>query len=374
MTLIDALQAQWWADALLRSSLQGGVVIVLAALALRFIRSIPAFIAAWVWRIVLLKMLAGLFIPLTVLITDRPASIPGLTDTHVRPSLALPQWIVGVSALGFAVVATMLFLDFLSVRRLRKHTHECRRSEVHASLADASARMGVRTPPAVLEGPEVDRPMLVCGVGPGDARPAIVLPSALLNEETPAAIEGMLAHELAHQRRHDLVWGWIATITTAIFFFHPLVWYAQACLRRAQDEACDALALKASKTSPSEYGRLLVRLAQGPAVKSLPEPMAAGVVESFRALRTRLIRLTNPSTPLRTVPLLAVLALCVAAAPTWQLERQPRKVDMNNLFFVQTADGKPMNIPVIIGDGPTAQVIQFGTVPAVEKSAEEASP
>src|SRR6185436_3155664 len=169
------------------------------------------------------------------------------------------------------------------------------------------------------------------GVGPSDPRSAILIPSALLDEETPTAIEGMLAHELAHLRRHDLIWGWIATITTAIFFFHPLVWYAQACLRRAQDEACDALALKASKTSPSEYGRLLVRLAQGPAVKPLPEPMAAGVVESFAALRSRLVRLAKPTTPLRVVPLAAVVMLCLAAAPTWQIEQRPRKVDMNNL-------------------------------------------
>jgi beta-lactamase regulating signal transducer with metallopeptidase domain len=56
--------------------------------------------------------------------------------------------------------------------------------------------------------------------------PAIIFPRSLLAACSRRELRLMLAHELAHLKRRDLQWGWLATAAHALFFFHPLVWIA----------------------------------------------------------------------------------------------------------------------------------------------------
>src|SRR5262249_18465121 len=59
-------------------------------------------------------------------------------------------------------------------------------------------RLGVRGVVALLESARVEVPMVV-----GWLRPAILGPAAALSGLSPAELEAILAHELAHIRRHD---------------------------------------------------------------------------------------------------------------------------------------------------------------------------
>lgn len=71
----------------------------------------------------------------------------------------------------------------------------------------------------------------------------------------------ILLHELAHIRRLDALWLWIAALATALFWFHPLVWLARQQLRREMEDACDDAVLGAG-VSGAHYARHLIRLAR----------------------------------------------------------------------------------------------------------------
>jgi beta-lactamase regulating signal transducer with metallopeptidase domain len=106
----------------------------------------------------------------------------------------------------------------------------------------------------VYESSEVTVPMTV-----GVMRPVIILPSAwrAWDSETLAAI---IAHELAHVRRHDASIAFAAHLNRAMFWFHPLAWWLERKLAATAEHACDEAAARAI-AAPDRYAEILVEMA-----------------------------------------------------------------------------------------------------------------
>ncbi len=112
-------------------------------------------------------------------------------------------------------------------------------------------QMGLRRAPMLLAHPSAG-PLLL-----GITHPVIIVPEAMLigdGEELRLA----LAHELAHVRRRDILWGWLPALAS-FFFFHPLLYPARRECRLAQEIACDAEALSRTDASPRDYGAMLLK-------------------------------------------------------------------------------------------------------------------
>ena len=68
-------------------------------------------------------------------------------------------------------------------------------------------------------------------------------------------------HELSHIKRHDVVFQLIARLACALYWFHPLVWYALHRLRVERELACDDSVLAAGER-PSDYAEQLLEVAR----------------------------------------------------------------------------------------------------------------
>ena len=55
--------------------------------------------------------------------------------------------------------------------------------------------------------------------------------------------DAMIAHELAHLAVHDPAWGVLADAVVAVFWWHPLVWWARRQLCAANEAAADEASL-----------------------------------------------------------------------------------------------------------------------------------
>ena len=128
-------------------------------------------------------------------------------------------------------------------------------------LASAMARRAMRRGPVrtdvgrpVYQSPEVTVPMTV-----GAMRPVIVLPIGWRSwdAETLAAI---IAHEVAHVRRHDALIAFAAHLNRAVFWFHPLAWWLERKLAVTAEHACDEFAARAIG-APGRYAEILVEMA-----------------------------------------------------------------------------------------------------------------
>jgi beta-lactamase regulating signal transducer with metallopeptidase domain len=96
----------------------------------------------------------------------------------------------------------------------------------------------------------------VCGV----RRPKLVLPHALVGMLGGEEWRQVLAHELAHVKRRDLVWGWIPEIARVLYFFHPVAHWVDYRVRLEREMACDQMAMAVSGRGPAEYADTLVRV------------------------------------------------------------------------------------------------------------------
>lgn len=116
----------------------------------------------------------------------------------------------------------------------------------------------------------------VCGI----LRPTLVLPRTLTVSLTTAELRQVIAHELAHIKRRDLVWSWIPEVARMIYFFHPVAHWVAWRVRLERELACDQWAIVASGNSPGEYAQTLVRVvshvSQPAALRAAIAPLTGG--------------------------------------------------------------------------------------------------
>lgn len=183
----------------------------------------------------------------------------------------LLAWLAG-AGLALIRLASASFVVTLAVRRAQT----VQTPGWSALLEDAVATLGVRRRVELRESRAVEVPNVS-----GHRSPVVLLPAAAEGwpEERRRAI---LLHEVAHVARHDRLIQTLAYIVRALYWPHPLVWWAASSLRREAERACDDRVLQAGTTAP-EYARHLVEVARG-----LARPASRFLTASAGAERTRL--------------------------------------------------------------------------------------
>jgi len=145
-------------------------------------------------------------------------------------------------------------------------------------------------------------------------RPVVLVPTALLARMPVELIEALLAHELAHIRRHDYLVNLLQGAVEALLFYHPVTWWLSRCIRREREQVADQLAAQAI----GEPRRLALALSELSAclatIERLPSPVLAA---NGGHLMSRIEHLVRPA--LRrsrggriAFPLLGVAVACVA--------------------------------------------------------------
>jgi hypothetical protein len=61
---------------------------------------------------------------------------------------------------------------------------------------------------------------------------------------TPEQIQAVLAHELAHVRRHDCLVKVVQAVVETLLFYHPAVWWVSGRINHESEQCCDDLALQ----------------------------------------------------------------------------------------------------------------------------------
>ncbi len=170
----------------------------------------------------------------------RPGAIAGVTVRHIRMTLdqALPI-IVGLWAIGVACLLLRLFGGWQRVRRLHQRSLRLMASAQQPACQRLAIRLGVVRAVRVVDSNEVDTPTLV-----GWLRPIILLPLAALSQLTPEQVDAILAHELAHVRRYDVIVNGVQTVVETLLFYHPAVWWISARIRAEREHCCDDIAVE----------------------------------------------------------------------------------------------------------------------------------
>ena len=141
----------------------------------------------------------------------------------------------------------------------------------------------------------------------GHVKPVIVLPAAVLSGLSVSQLEAILAHELAHVRRHDYLVNLAQTVIETLLFYHPAVWWVSRQVRW-REHCCDDLAVTVCR-SRQEH----VHAARSRRARTSTALLALGATDGSLLARGRLLAPAHGS--LSSARLAAsVIALTVVAA------------------------------------------------------------
>jgi beta-lactamase regulating signal transducer with metallopeptidase domain len=236
-------------------------------------------------------------------------------QVRARIANALPG-IVGLWCAGVLVLSVRYLGGWRLVQRMDRSAQPLLDDEVAAGLARLVHRMRVSRPVRLLESTMVEVPTVV-----GWLRPAILLPAATIAGLTAEQLEAILAHELAHVRRHDYLASLLQSAVETVLFYHPAVWWVSHRMRVERELCCDDEAVAACG-NPIEYARALAGLeALRPAPRFAPAatggPLFERIARLVAAPSSHGVRATRAATAL-----LGCAALALALTGVTSLRAQ----------------------------------------------------
>ena len=224
------------------------VLMLVACAADLMLRRAPAAVRHLMWT---LSLVSALLLPLGSLYAPRVAGAAFVIRTSaVSGALAAPakfKWVMAIYIAGVAILLLRLVLDIVAANRM---VREARGSSL----------------PGVLVSERATVPF---------AWGSIVVPAGF---ETREAV---LAHEAAHLERGDVWTSLLAAIACAVYWFHPLVWWANYRMRLEADRACDDAVLRRG-FEDAGYAEDLVSVARsfGPAARLAPGAVTRSQLEA----------------------------------------------------------------------------------------------
>jgi TonB family protein len=266
--------------------------MMLACVADVALRRAPAALRHLMWC---LTLVSALLLPVGGLYVPRIAGQAFVIHTNAAAGVLLDtpnkfKWIIAVYLTGVAILLLRLALDILAANRLVRESKP-------SSL------------PGVLVSDHATVPF---------AWGSIVVPAGY---ENWAAV---VAHERAHIERWDVWTAVVARIACAIYWFHPLVWWAASRMRLEADRACDDSVLR-DGFGDTGYAENLVQIAKSFGRSEL----APGLLDRSQ-LELRVRHILSAGVDRRRLSAaalcLGVLASIAVVAPLAALSREDVKI------------------------------------------------
>lgn len=137
--------------------------------------------------------------------------------------------LVAAYLLAVAALSSRLAAQLHYLRRLRRTAlpgDAALQARVRALVARSGLHAGSFPAPQLAFSERVDTAMVM-----GWRAPLILLPSPIEEQLTPAQLDGVLLHELAHVRAHDYAVNFWQLLMEVVFCFHPAVWWLSGVVR-----------------------------------------------------------------------------------------------------------------------------------------------
>jgi beta-lactamase regulating signal transducer with metallopeptidase domain/protocatechuate 3,4-dioxygenase beta subunit len=170
---------------------------------------------------------------------------------------ALP-WVVCCWVAGTLALALWRLGGWTYLRRLCRLGTRPASDAAGQMLDRLRKRLEIDRAVQLLESTRIEVPAVI-----GWLRPVILLPVSILSELPADQLELILAHELAHIRRHDFLLNLLQTAVETLLFYHPAVWWVSCRIRIEREACCDDLAVAGYPPGGGDrllYARALTRL------------------------------------------------------------------------------------------------------------------
>lgn len=200
-------------------------------------------------------------------------------------------WFVSVIVMGILIV-------WHTVRNhnLFKGCPVIERPELNALLRKLCSRLNIKQSVELrsVDCSNVFEPSVV-----GVFKPAIYLSRRMIETWRLEDIEPILMHELTHVRRRDNLVNWLQIAVQILYFFHPIVWYANWKIRQLREDVCDDIALNGDRTERISYTEKMLRVIKESNSNISPTFLLIGFADTKNSLAKRILRILKSKYPLR---------------------------------------------------------------------------
>ena len=233
------------------------------------------------------------------------ASEATVADVTIWTRRIVVVWMVGV-----VVFLTRLVGGWLLSRRLLRSAVGVVTPVMKEALERARAGLNFQGKVRLLAGERIETPIVI-----GWLRPAILLPASALTGLSADQLLSILAHELAHIRRHDFLVNGIQRAVECVLFYHPAVWWVSGRIRAERERCCDDLAVSVCGDRLL-YAQALVELEKARSAEPVLALPTAGVGVKDRV--RRILGAGGANRDWQSAAAALVFALILVGAGTFQ--------------------------------------------------------
>ncbi len=201
-------------------------------------------------------------------VEDIQNSVAEIQESSAMTSASFSRWmnqcavflkpwlgtIVSVWCFGVLLFSVRPVVSWVNVQRLKRQGTSAVSFSVRQTLTMLAQKLKVHQRVDVVMSTVVSSPIVV-----GCFRSVILLPASFIAGVPPAQLEAILAHELAHVKRHDYIVNLIQTLVETLFFYHPAVWWLSHRIRIERENCCDDMVVTALDNKV-DYGRALLAI------------------------------------------------------------------------------------------------------------------
>ena len=310
---------------------------------------------------------------------NRPAAFPAPTETlstTLSAQLLAPTvwqraapWLVVAYGLGVVLMLVRLVRAWVCSNRLGNRAEKIVDGPLVETLRSLARQWSMRVVPVLAETQEMVLPKVV-----GLARPMILLPTAAIAGLSPDELEMILAHELAHVRRHDMWVNLLQRLAEVVLFFNPALWYLSRRISTLREYCCDEMTCQLMantelKNEPQlRYATALLHVAELAQPNAAAHNDLAALAATGRSpseLRRRVARLFGEPMrePVRVTrgglfTLVAIVLLIAFGPAIWRTEAQTAedKVETSGQDSVGPQTPATISGKIVLEDGTPSTV------------------
>jgi len=226
--------------------------------------------------------------------------------------------------IGVAVFAVRLAGGWLYLQRLSRTATRPMSSQVIELTQSLRVFMQIGPVIQVRESARVAVPMVV-----GVLKPVLLLPVSLATSLSVQEVEAVLAHELAHVKRHDYAVNLVQSVVEVLYFFHPALWWLSARVREEREHCCDDLAVEAVGGNGRVLAQALARVEELRLTQLATPTLAMAFASKRQHLLHRVRRVlgvpTRPMVSNGSLAGLTLATLLLVSASVYAVQQQPQK-------------------------------------------------
>jgi len=274
--------------------------------------------------------------------TAEPVRAEAVIETQ-KPKRAAPNvkkaivlvWLLGVFLfLAWVIGRAVRYTVWLHSRRMPLPPDR------KQALQELFASLKLKTPPTIWLTRGIGQPFVW-----GLLRGSVYLPADFVDLDGPQFGRTILAHELSHVSRFDAGVNLLQVAAQAIYWFHPLVWWANKRIRMEREKCCDEMAVVHLSAPPEQYTGAIVEALATERRSVRPIPSLA-IVGSIKDIEERIKTMLRPGKKFykrpsliasTTVLLVAFLTVPTALVLTARAQTDAPKPQAKTTYPLQAA-------------------------------------